>query len=124
MSPLAARRYCGKSGCHQFALPGGYYCADHVMSTAHAYDAARHTEAEHLLYKTAQWSAVRRHYLDTHPLCEECQKAGRVTVATMVHHRVPIRDDPGSAFNESNLESLCASCHSALHPEKGGSHDD
>jgi 5-methylcytosine-specific restriction protein A len=122
--PYAAKRYCNRTGCHQFAIPGSSYCAEHQQSTAHDYDAARRNEAEHLLYKTAQWSAVRRHYLDAHPLCEECEKAGRVTAATMVHHRVPIRDDPGLAFNESNLESLCASCHNELHPSKGGQHDD
>ena len=41
------------------------------------------------------------------PLCEECGKP-----ATDVDHIVP-RSRGGAPFDPANLQSLCASCHSA-----------
>jgi 5-methylcytosine-specific restriction enzyme A len=121
--PYAAHRFCGYAGCHKYALPGGYYCEDHRQATAHEYRRDRTDVGEQAFYRSAQWSAVRRHYLDGHPLCEQCEKEGKVTAATMVHHKVSVRQDMTLALVESNLESLCTACHAALHPEKGGSHE-
>lgn len=51
--------------------------------------------------------------------CVECRKYGRITEATIVHHIKPYEEYPELAFKDSNLESLCASCHNNKHPEKG-----
>jgi len=44
------------------------------------------------------------------PLCEECQKYGKIVPATDVHHIVAKRD--GGEDSEENFQSLCHSCHS------------
>jgi 5-methylcytosine-specific restriction protein A len=40
-----------------------------------------------------------------------CRDAGRVTPASVVDHVVSIEESPRRAFDPSNLQSLCKSCH-------------
>ena len=46
-----------------------------------------------------------------HPLCEDCEAAGRVVAAEMVHHIVPVVEAPELRLLFSNLRSLCIVCH-------------
>ena len=43
-------------------------------------------------------------------MCEQCEKDGRLTRATMVDHIVELKDG-GAAISESNVQSLCWKCH-------------
>lgn len=59
-------------------------------------------------------------------LCEECKRYGRTDAdgnpvrATTAHH-IKHRDEfPELAYVISNGQALCAKCHNAKHPEKGG----
>lgn len=56
-------------------------------------------------------AAVKRRarWLRLHPLCVECQRAGRVTAATVPDHIVALVN--GGQDTEENLQSLCAPCH-------------
>lgn len=63
-------------------------------------------------YNTTQWQRLRALQLTNEPCCRYCGQAGRVTPANVVDHIVPVRDDRERAFDPSNLQSLCASCHS------------
>jgi 5-methylcytosine-specific restriction protein A len=55
--------------------------------------------------------------LRRHRLCAECERHGRVTLATDVHHKIAKRD--GGLDTAENLEPLCHSCHSRI-TGKGG----
>ena len=73
------------------------------------------------LIQSTRWQKLRNHYLQTHPICEECGK-----LATCVHHRQPLmkyRNDLAMmekmCFNEDNLESVCDECHAKLHYQLG-----
>ncbi len=86
-------------------------------------------------YNSKRWRNKRKYILarDSH-LCKECRKYGRSTQASTVHHITPLEEFAdrlikGSidiaeffrlALEDSNLESLCDSCHNKKHPEKGG----
>lgn len=59
-----------------------------------------------------RWQRLRAMYLGAHPLCAECRRRGRVTMATDVHHLVRRRD--GGPDSEENLEALCHECHSRI----------
>ena len=59
----------------------------------------------------------RDRYAAAHPLCERCLKEGRYTPVEEVHHIVPI--SKGGDHRESNLMSLCQSCHTKIHVEMG-----
>lgn len=59
-------------------------------------------------------------------LCEECRRYGRTdaqglpVAATTAHHIQHLEDRPDLAYTVANGRALCASCHNAAHPEKGG----
>lgn len=65
----------------------------------------------------ARWRKLRLMVLRRHRLCAECERHGRVTLATDVHHKIAKRD--GGLDTAENLEPLCHSCHSRI-TGKGG----
>jgi 5-methylcytosine-specific restriction endonuclease McrA len=62
-------------------------------------------------YTTQRWQRLRRHKLREHPLCEYCLNVGKLEVATVVDHIVPISrgGDPYPPLD--HLMSCCASHH-------------
>ena len=58
-------------------------------------------------YSSKPWRNLRIWFLNNHPLCNICQLP-----ASQVDHVIPIALG-GQALDELNLQSLCASCHSA-----------
>lgn len=58
------------------------------------------------------WQKLRLIHLAEHPLCVHCQRDGRITVATQVHHIQPL--SAGGTNARENLQSLCDSCHSRV----------
>ena len=60
------------------------------------------------------WDQLSRRYRANHPWCEECEKAGRFTLARDVHHIVPIEQDPSRRMDVTNLMAVCRACHQAL----------
>ncbi|HAK1611733.1 TPA: HNH endonuclease [Listeria monocytogenes] len=67
------------------------------------------------LYSCKRWRIVREIILKRDfYLCQCCkQQEGNI-----VHHIIPLRTDLTKAYELSNLETVCASCHSQLHPER------
>lgn len=64
------------------------------------------------LYHTYRWTRLSRAFRQSHPLCAECARNGRLKAAEVVDHITPFpvcRD----FFDESNLQSLCADCNIA-----------
>ncbi|EPC2274174.1 HNH endonuclease [Listeria innocua] len=71
-------------------------------------------------YSRKRWSSVRKLILkrDLY-LCQQCnQREGNI-----VHHIIPLRDDMIKAYDLSNLETVCTSCHNQLHPERNAKID-
>ena len=54
----------------------------------------------------------------TNGLCEDCQAEGRVTLATVVDHIVPLAH--GGAESDENTRNLCKSHHDARTAEQFG----
>jgi 5-methylcytosine-specific restriction protein A len=59
----------------------------------------------------ATWRRLRRVHLVGEPYCRMCAAAGRIVVADVVDHIIPVRVRPDLRLDISNLQSLCASCH-------------
>lgn len=60
-------------------------------------------------YNSKTWRRYRRAYLNTHPLCVQCQRAAEV-----VDHILPVRLNDGlDFFDASNHQPLCHPCHNA-----------
>jgi 5-methylcytosine-specific restriction endonuclease McrA len=53
----------------------------------------------------------RRRYLTAHPLCEECKKHHRASIAVELDHVIPLCK--GGVDDETNLAALCIPCHQA-----------
>jgi 5-methylcytosine-specific restriction protein A len=73
-------------------------------------------------YNSWSWRKLRKNFIQRFPLCKHCEEKDEVTVATVVDHIVPINSG-GEPLKESNLQSLCESCHnkkSATEARKGG----
>ena len=77
--------------------------------------------AQKYIYNTTTWKALRIQKLQETPLCEECTKNDRVTLAIEVHHiiafstGVNIEQMKYIGFDYNNLMSLCQSCHKKIH---------
>lgn len=73
------------------------------------------------LINSKPWKIIRIEKLKSNPVCEECEAKGKCTIATEVHHVVPVESVSGEEsmrrlmFKYSNLKSLCHACHSDIH---------
>lgn len=84
-------------------------------------DRSFNTQRRREVYDSSLWKRMRLAHLRNEPLCEICLMEGRVTLATEVHHinsflnaeTTEERDE--LAFQDSNLMSLCDSCHQRCH---------
>jgi 5-methylcytosine-specific restriction endonuclease McrA len=54
---------------------------------------------------------IRKTKIAQQPFCEHCEKSGRTTLATLVHHV----DRNTANVSPSNLQSLCERCHRVEH---------
>ena len=82
-------------------------------------------EQYHKLLRHSKWQRLRAMYLSQHPVCEQCDKNGKTTIATVVHHVVPIEDAKDImmmerlAYDWHNLMALCDECHEIIHRSLG-----
>lgn len=53
--------------------------------------------------------ARRLRVFTRNPLCVPCEALGRVTLATIADHIIPLAE--GGRDDESNLRGICAECH-------------
>jgi 5-methylcytosine-specific restriction protein A len=61
-------------------------------------------------YRCAAWRKRRAYQLQVQPLCEQCAREGKNTVATTVDHVVKCGDDYNQ-FMLGELQSLCQTHH-------------
>ena len=114
--PRKPRRGCGYPGCPRLAVDGGQYCEEHKSLTNKQYDRYQRDPDFNKRYDS-KWKKIRARYVALHPLCEMCLKEGRYVPVEEVHHIKPLSQ--GGTHAESNLMSLCKSCHTKLHMEIG-----
>lgn len=64
------------------------------------------------------WEKVARLKVSNNPLCEQCEREGKLTPTRMVHHKIPVDIRPDLRLDPGNLESLCYSCHAKVDHEQ------
>lgn len=114
--PYKPKRPCAYPGCPKLAVSGGQYCVEHKKQTDKTYNRYSRSEDVNRTYGRS-WKRIRDRYIQQHPLCERCQKEGRLTPVDEVHHILPVSQ--GGRSTQDNLMSLCRSCHNLIHVELG-----
>ncbi len=114
--PRKPLKPCSFRGCPN--LTEGRYCEYHQKIVNAQYDKTMRNRSAYEFYHSAEWRRLRNNFLIEHPFCEECQRQGRLTKATVVDHIVPIQQG-GALLEESNLQALCASCHGSKSIKEG-----
>ncbi len=107
--PRKPKRPCGYTGCAE--LTDGRYCEKHQKEMDARYNKYERDPRARKRYGRS-WKRIRDRYIEEHPLCEECQKYGRLTPAEEVHHIIPL--SKGGTNADSNLMCLCTRCHSSI----------
>lgn len=75
------------------------------------------------LINTKRWRDLRMKKLKEHPICTICEEKGISTLATEVHHVIPVEKGKTESqmsdlmYNYNNLMSVCHDCHVQIHKE-------
>lgn len=117
--PTKPRRPCRQIGCPALTDDPRGYCDKHRQQVHIDYRQQRTDKTEQEIYRSRRWTALSKAKRQADPFCERCQRAGRITPATLVHHKVPIRDG-GDPWDWDNLESSCGSCQAIEHRGRRG----
>lgn len=99
--PLTPLRPCRRPGCGKVTRTG--FCDEHNKDTGR--------ESATKRGYNARWQRFRKQYLQQHPLCRECEKADRISAATVIDHIIPHRGDRRKFWDQSNLQPMCKPCH-------------
>lgn len=68
----------------------------------------------------SRWEKASKAYLASHPLCASCERANRVTAATLTDHVIPHGGDRTLFWASSNWQSLCDECHALKTARESG----
>jgi len=112
--PRRPKRACTHPGCPN--LTDGRFCEQHQREENRRYEKYDRDPAVHRRYGSL-WRKKRDSYAKSQPVCERCLLKGLYVPVEEVHHIKPLSE--GGTHEESNLISLCKSCHSKIHAERG-----
>ncbi len=112
--PRKPKKPCAFPGCPE--LVEGRYCEKHQKEMDRKYEKYGRDPEARKRY-SGSWKKIRARYAHQHPLCEMCLKEGRAVKMEHVHHIIPLSE--GGTHDEGNLMSVCMSCHSRIHAERG-----
>ena len=112
--PRKPMKPCRYPGCPN--LTDEMYCDAHRKQARDEYNLYERSPDINRKYGRA-WKRIRDRYASAHPLCERCLKEGKYTPVEEVHHILPVSQ--GGTHTDSNLMSLCRSCHTKIHHEIG-----
>ena len=115
--PIKPKRPCSYPGCPE--LTDGQYCGYHRREEYKKYNRFQRDEFSKRFYNSSEWKLLRRQKLAFNPLCERCEREGRLTPATVVDHILPIKEG-GPCLDIKNLQSLCKSCHDSKTAREDG----
>lgn len=102
--PKAAPRPCTYPGCAAL-VHGGRRCDKHPLPTwTKRADAPKRVTGRKL-------QRMREQLFQRQPLCVECERHGRVRLATQRDHIIPLAE--GGRDDSSNEQGLCEACHEA-----------
>jgi len=114
--PRMPRRGCAYGTCSRLAVEGSQYCEEHKKMIDRQYNRYGREEEVRKKYGAA-WKRARDRHAAIFPYCEECYREGKIRLMDEVHHIIPV--SRGGTNDDSNLMSLCRSCHNKIHHNLG-----
>jgi 5-methylcytosine-specific restriction protein A len=108
--PYKAKKPCARQGCRE--LTTKRYCEAHAKEEAKRYEKYDRDPDTNKRYGRA-WKKIRDSFLAANPLCAMCKEQGRLSAATVAHHKVKVTE--GGTNDWENMEALCQECHSRHH---------
>jgi 5-methylcytosine-specific restriction protein A len=100
------KKPCTYPGCTELTDGKSSRCGDHEQP------AWKNTASETGRRRTGRWLQRQREELFRHsPLCAACEAAGRVELATIRDHIVPLAE--GGSDTPENTQGLCRACSDA-----------
>jgi 5-methylcytosine-specific restriction protein A len=105
--PARPSRVCTHPGCQALTLTGR--CEKHP---AKAWARAEPTKR----IRGRKLQTLRAELFERQPLCEPCQAKGKVTIATIRDHRIPLAE--GGTDDRENEQAICEACHEAKSQEE------
>lgn len=107
MGYIAIKRICMLHGIYE-----GSYCKKCKGVDDRQYNSTKRNNDLATVYNRKAWKMVRMQALVRDDfMCVHCRLRGVDTIATEVDHIIEIQDDVTLAYELSNLQSLCRSCH-------------
>lgn len=112
--PTKPKRPCSYPNCPR--LTNERFCMEHKRTENKRYEKYERNPITKKRYGS-EWRKVRSRYVSKHPYCEVCFSKGTMKLVEEVHHKKSLSE--GGGHEESNLISLCKSCHSKIHAKDG-----
>lgn len=116
MSPFKPKKPCSYHGCPK--ITSGRFCSDHEAldkKKQQEYDKERDQSEERQWIHSQRWRDARNAFLAEHPICMECERQGRDTVAYLVDHIIPHNGNYELFWDQSNWQSMCNPHHEEKH---------
>lgn len=101
--PRSAPKPCSAPGCGVLVHDGSGRCAKHPRATW----GKQPTATKRVTGRRLQ--QMRQELFRRSPLCAECERLGRVTLATQRDHIKPLAE--GGTDDDDNVQALCGPCH-------------
>ena len=114
LMPRKPKRPCSYPGCPK--LIDGRFCEEHTRLMNKRYEKYGRAPAVRRRYGRA-WERIRDWGVRWLAFCEQCYGKGILVPVEEVHHKKPLSE--GGTHDRGNLISLCKSCHSRIHAERG-----
>jgi 5-methylcytosine-specific restriction protein A len=104
---------CSYPGCNKLVKSGR--CESHRRQADKKYDKERENEPWRQWIHSTRYRVAISIYKSEHPLCERCEKVGKVVPVYIVHHKIQHKGNWELFWSRDNWESVCNDCHEAEH---------
>jgi len=106
VTPSKANKICTYVGCDKIIPGTERRCKEHTeasWSIERTYDP---------FYSSKAWRNLSKKFRQANPLCIDCKKKGRTTIAHHADHIIPITEG-GAPLDWANIQGLCRHHHAS-----------
>jgi len=105
---------CMAGGCYEIVHDGTSRCEKHTTTKKSDNNKKRlHSDNKitRKIYDTQRWRKLSKRLRQENPLCVLCLEKGINSITTCVDHIIELKDTTKHAYDITNLQCICDSCH-------------